>query len=59
MAGNKVEVINHSQSPIIEPGLTDIIKRGVNAGKLRATTDTAKLESCVSDLVGKPAFDFA
>ena len=26
--GNKVEMINHSQSPIIEPGLRDIIKRG-------------------------------
>jgi GDP-mannose 6-dehydrogenase len=34
--GNKVEMINHSQSSIIEPGLTDIIKRGVNAGRLRA-----------------------
>jgi GDP-mannose 6-dehydrogenase len=39
----KVEMINHSQGPIIEPGLTDIIKRGVKAGKLRAKTDTAKL----------------
>jgi len=43
--GKKVEMINHSESPIIEPGLTDIIKRGVNAGRLRATTDTTELGS--------------
>ena len=42
--GNKVEMINHSQSPIIEPGLPDIIKKVVNAGELRATTETSELE---------------
>src|SRR5437773_11471028 len=40
---NKVDMINRSQSPIIEPGLTDIIKAGASAGLLRATTDPAEL----------------
>jgi GDP-mannose 6-dehydrogenase len=53
--GNKVEMINHSQSPIIEPGLTDIIKRGVNAGRLRATTDTTELGSVSLICVGTPS----
>src|SRR5713101_6478278 len=54
---NKVEMINHSQSPIIEPNLTDIIKRGVNAGKLRATTDTTELGAVSLICVGTPSND--
>ena len=53
--GKKVEMINHSQSPIIEPGLTDIIKRGVNAGRLRATTDTTELGAVSLICVGTPS----
>src|SRR3989454_1408674 len=55
--GNKVEMINHSQSPIIEPGLTDIIKRGVNAGRLRATTDATELGAVSLICVGTPGND--
>ena len=53
----KVEMINHSESPIIEPGLTDIIKRGVNAGRLRATTDTTELGAVSLICVGTPGND--
>jgi UDP-glucose 6-dehydrogenase len=33
---NKVDMINRAQRPIIEPGLTEIIKSGVSRGTLRA-----------------------
>ena len=55
--GKKVEMINHSQSPIIEPGLVDIIKKGVKAGKLRATTDTTALGAVSLICVGTPSND--
>ena len=55
--GKKVEMINHSESPIIEPGLTDIIKRGVNAGRLRATTDVTELGAVSLICVGTPGND--
>lgn len=35
----KVELINRGQSPIIESGLTELVGSGVNAGRIRATTD--------------------
>jgi len=53
----KVEMINHSESPIIEPGLTDVIKRGVNAGRLRATTDTTELGDVSLICVGTPSME--
>ena len=37
----KVDLINKGKSPIVEPGLEDLLKRGVAAGRIRATTDTA------------------
>lgn len=37
----KVEMINRGQSPIIESGLTELIGCGVEAGRIRATTDAA------------------
>lgn len=52
---NKVEMINRAQSPIIEPGLTDVIKAGVIAGKLRATTDPKELGDVVIVCVGTPS----
>ena len=54
---NKVDMINRSQSPIIEPGLTDIIKAGASAGLLRATTDPAELGDVVLVCVGTPSND--
>jgi GDP-mannose 6-dehydrogenase len=55
--GNKVEMINRRQSPLIEPGLTDLIKRGVNAGRLRATTDTMELGDISLVCIGTPSND--
>jgi GDP-mannose 6-dehydrogenase len=52
---NKVEMINRAQSPIIEPGLTEIIKAGVSAGKLRGTTDPKELGDVVIVCVGTPS----
>jgi GDP-mannose 6-dehydrogenase len=36
----KVEIINRGESPIVEAGLADLIKEVVDAGRLRATTNT-------------------
>jgi GDP-mannose 6-dehydrogenase len=36
----KVDMINAGRSPVIEKGLTELIAKGVNAGRIRATTDT-------------------
>jgi GDP-mannose 6-dehydrogenase len=46
----KVEIINGGRSPIVEPGIEDLISEAVGAGRLRATTDAteAVLESDVS-----------
>jgi len=38
---DKVSSINAGCSPIVEPGLEDLIGRGASEGRLRATTDTA------------------
>src|SRR5690242_16858217 len=54
---NKVDMINRSQSPIIEPGLTEIIKAGVSAGTLRGTTDLKELGDVVIVCVGTPSND--
>ena len=54
----KVDMINEGHSPIIEEGLGDLLKKGVNAGRIRATRDTARAvhESGVSFLcVGTPS----
>ncbi len=37
----KVELINSGLSPLIEPGLEDLLDRAVKNGQLRATTDAA------------------
>ena len=54
---NKVDMINRSQSPIIEPGLTEIINSGVTSGKLRASTDPKELGDVVIVCVGTPSND--
>jgi len=55
---DKVATVNEGRSPIVEPGLEDLIQRGREEGRLRATTDTgeAVAESEVSLLcVGTPS----
>ena len=36
----KVNAVNEGRSPIVEPGLPDLLRRGVESGRLRATTST-------------------
>src|SRR5947208_4304697 len=38
---DKVASVNAGKSPIVEPGLDDLLARGVAAGRLRGTSDTA------------------
>jgi len=38
----KVDAINEGRSPIVEPGLDELLKSGVTGQRLRATTDTAE-----------------
>ena len=38
----KVDMINAGQSPIIEADLPELMKKGVDAGRIRATTDAAE-----------------
>jgi GDP-mannose 6-dehydrogenase len=40
--GLKVEIINSGRSPIVEPGVEDLISASVSAGRLRATCDAAR-----------------
>jgi GDP-mannose 6-dehydrogenase len=54
---NKVDMINRAQSPIIEPGLTEVIKSGVSTGMLCATTDPKELGDVVIVCVGTPSND--
>ncbi len=37
---DKVAAVNSGRSPIVEPGLTELLERGVKSGRLRATTST-------------------
>jgi GDP-mannose 6-dehydrogenase len=39
---SKVATVNAAQSPIVEPGLADVVQRTVAAGRLRATTCAAE-----------------
>lgn len=54
----KIDIINSGNSPIVEEGMNDLIKRAVESGKLRATTDSNQAinESDVSLVcVGTPS----
>jgi GDP-mannose 6-dehydrogenase len=37
---DKVDAVNAGRSPIVEPGLDELLQRGIAEGRLRATTDT-------------------
>jgi GDP-mannose 6-dehydrogenase len=51
----KVDSINQGVSAVVEPGLTDLIRSGVTAGKLRATTDTIDEADVSMVCVGTPS----
>ena len=54
----KVETLNRGESPLIEPGLGELIHKNVNAGRLKATQDTewAVINSDLSFIcVGTPS----
>jgi len=54
----KVEMINEGLSPIIEPGLGDLISRGVTSGNLRATNSaeqTVAQSNIILICVGTPS----
>jgi GDP-mannose 6-dehydrogenase len=38
----KVDIVNGGKSPIVEPGIEDLLREAVDAGRLRATTDAAE-----------------
>jgi GDP-mannose 6-dehydrogenase len=42
VAPEKVDMINDGASPIIEEGITELVREMVDVGRLRATTDTAE-----------------
>ena len=39
----KVEMFQSGRAPVLEPGLEDLVVKGCQSGRLRATTDTAAL----------------
>ncbi|WP_249674124.1 nucleotide sugar dehydrogenase [Pseudomonas abieticivorans] len=55
---SKIDMINKGQSPIVEPGLGELLAKGIASGSLRGTTDVSQavLDSDVSMLcVGTPS----
>jgi UDPglucose 6-dehydrogenase len=37
-----IDALNHGHAPLLEPGLDDLIRKGIAAGRLRFTTDSAE-----------------
>jgi GDP-mannose 6-dehydrogenase len=53
----KVSLVNAGKSPVVEPGLTDLIVRGVHGGRLRATQRAQALGDVSLVCVGTPGKD--
>jgi GDP-mannose 6-dehydrogenase len=53
----KVSLVNAGKSPVVEPGLTDLIVRGVDGGRLRATQRAQALGDVSLVCVGTPGKD--
>lgn len=53
----KVSLINSGKSPVIEPGLEQLICRGVDAGRLQATQRAERLGDISLICVGTPSND--
>ena len=43
----KVDLINQGASPIVEPGLAELVTDGVRSGRLRGTTDAGHAQADV------------
>ncbi|WP_263141254.1 GDP-mannose 6-dehydrogenase [Pseudomonas sp. RIT-PI-AD] len=41
ISANKIDLINQGKSPIVEPGLEELLQEGLRTGRLRGTTDVA------------------
>jgi GDP-mannose 6-dehydrogenase len=50
----KVSLVNLGKSPVIEPGLEQLIRRGVDAGRLQATQRVQRLDDISLICVGTP-----
>ena len=53
----KFAIVNSGRSPIIEPGLDDLIRRGVQSGLLRASSKADSLGDLALICVGTPSND--
>lgn len=53
----KVSLVNSGRSPIIEPGLEDLLQRGVQSDRLRATAKIETLGDVALICVGTPSND--
>src|SRR5690242_3610761 len=54
---NKVDLINSSQSPIMEAGLDEMIGEGITSGRLRASPKAQDLRDISLVCVGTPSND--